>query len=188
MWANGNAIEPTSSADIVQRVGQALAARDQGRVGVPHALRVRRGAGRVVDPPDRVVAVGGGARAAAASGVALRQLVVRDDDLGPIARRRARRPSRGSRSRATSRARARTARRFRAGRTRPPGRGRWAMTGLCTAPSRLSAKLATIVSMRVGSCHTTGDPSVTPRAWKPAAAARTSSRNAPKVSDRPCSS
>ena len=38
------------------------------------------------------------------------------------------------------------------------------MIGFCTAPSRLSAMERTTVSMRVGSCHETTDPLVTPMA------------------------
>ena len=62
------------------------------------------------------------------------------------------------------------------------------MIGFWIAPSRDSAKLATTVSMRVGSTQVTGVPSPMPSSWNPAATASTSARNASHVNDRPASS
>ena len=56
------------------------------------------------------------------------------------------------------------------------------MIGFCTAPSRLSAKLNTIVSIRVGNSHVTGVPSSTPIASRPAATASASALNSAQVS------
>ncbi len=63
-------------------------------------------------------------------------------------------------------------------------RYRW-MIGFCTAPSRDSAMERTMVSMPVGSCHETTEPSVTPIACRPAATRSALARNSLKVTVSP---
>ena len=90
MWANGNAIDPTSSDDMFS----ASARPWPPAISVPsvwqHALRVRRRARRRVDPADRLVAVGVGRRGGEHGRVALGQVV---DARAPTARGRSRRPA-----------------------------------------------------------------------------------------------